>query len=404
MTNYNRRLPFLGVLALICLLAVSSRPASAQVVFGSVVGNVTDGTGAAIPGASIKITLTVTNDSRTMQTNELGGYTIATVTPGIYQVEITKEGFRAFFAQNVLVNPNNIVRVDAQLQVGAVSERLEVSATAALLQTDRADIHAEVTAQDLTTLPQANRTYSGLLELVPGTTPPAGQLSGGTNNPSKSMTFSFNGTGTSAGTVRIEGVNALNFWSTSAQSFVPSIEAIQNVNVATNSNDAEQGLAGGASVNVQLKSGSNSTHGGLYWYHSNSATEANNFFANAQGIGKPPHLVNNNPGGFIGGRVIKDKLFYFGSYEGDYLRGAESGLLSIPGPIQLSGNMSGSSTPIYDPATGTPDGKDRTPFPGSIIPTSRIDPVVKKIIPNIPATNQPGVINNYYLNRGTLYN
>src|SRR5260221_37367 len=330
MTNYNRRLPFLGVLALVCLLALSSQPASAQVVFGSVVGNVTDGTGAAIPGAGIKITMTVTNDSRTMQTNELGSYTIATVTPGIYQVEITKEGFRAFFAQNVLVNPNNIVRVDAQLQVGAVSERLEGSATAALLQTDRADIHAEGTAQDLTTLPQANRTYSGLLELVPGTTPPAGQLSGGTNNPSKSMTFSFNGTGTSAGTVRIEGVNALNFWSTSAQSFVPSIEAIQNVNVATNSNDAEQGLAGGASVNVQLKSGSNSTHGGLYWCHSNSATEANNFFANAQGIGKPPHLVNKNPGGFIGGRVIKDKRFCFGSYEGNYLRGAERGSLSTP--------------------------------------------------------------------------
>src|SRR6266481_408523 len=195
--------------------------------------------------------MTVTNDSRTMQTNELGGYTIATVTPGTYQVEITKEGFRAFFAQNVLVNPNNIVRVDAQLQVGAVSERLEVSATAALLQTDRADIHAEVTAQDLTTLPQANRTYSGLLELVPGTTPPAGQLSGGTNNPSKSMTFSFNGQGTSAAAVRIEGVSAMNPWVVGYTTFVPSVEAIQNVNVVTNAADAEQALAEGASVNVR---------------------------------------------------------------------------------------------------------------------------------------------------------
>src|SRR5258708_17799687 len=178
--------------------------------------------------------MTVTNDSRTMQTNEFGSYTIATVTPGIYQVEIAKEGFRAFFAQTVLVSPNTIVRVDGQLQVGAVSERLEVSATAALLQTDRADIHAEVTAQDLTTLPQANRTYSGLLELVPGTTPPAGQLSGGTNNPSKSLTFSFNGPGTSAGTLRIEGGNALNFWGTSRQPFVPSLERTRPPHRATN--------------------------------------------------------------------------------------------------------------------------------------------------------------------------
>ncbi len=394
----------LGMLALISFLGLFPESATAQVAFGSVVGNVTDASGGAIPGASVKITLVQTNDSRTVETNEAGGYTIATVTPGLYLVEITKEGFRSFVASSVLVNPNNVVRVDAPLQVGALSERVEVAATAAILQTDRADIHAEVTSQALTELPQPNRTYSGLLELVPGTTPPAGQLSGGTNNPSKSMTFSFNGTGTSAATVRIEGVNALNFWNTNAQSYVPSIEAIQNVNVATNANDAEQGLAGGASVNVQLKSGTNDMHGGLYWYNSTSATEANNFFANAQGIKKPPHLVDNNPGGFMGGRVIKDKLFYFGSYEGSYQRSAESGVQSIPGAIQLSGDLSGSPTPIYDPATGTLDGKNRSPFPGNIIPSNRIDPVVKKIIPNIPATNQPGVVNNYYVNRAVLYN
>ena len=363
-----------GLLVLAILLALASRLSDAQVVSGSIVGNVTDTSGSAIPGAVVKITSIQTNDSRTAETNETGGYTIATVTPGTYRVEISKEGFRVFLVPNVLVNPNNVVRVDGQLQVGAISERVEVTAVAAALQTDRADIHAEVTTRDLTELPQPNRTYSGLLELVPGTTPPAGQLNGGTNNPSKSMTFSFNGTGTSAGTVRIEGVNALNFWSTSAQSFVPSIEAIQNVNVATNSNDAEQGLAGGASVNVQLKSGTNDLHGGLYWYNSTSATEANNFFSRAN---KPPHLVDNNPGGFVGGRIIKDKLFYFGSYEGDYTRSAESGILSIPNAIQLSGDLSGSNTPIYDPKTGTPDGKNRSPFEGNMIPSSRIDPVVK---------------------------
>src|SRR5262249_22732750 len=148
--------------------------------------------------------------------------------------------------------------------------------------------------------------------------------------PSKSMTFSFNGSGTSASVVRIEGVNASNFWSTSAQSFVPSVEAIQNVNVATSAADAEQGQAAGASVNLQLKGGANDTHGGVYWYHANSATSANNFFANKNGFSKPPHLVNNNAGGFLGGRVIRDKLFYFGSYEGDFNHDADSGTLSIP--------------------------------------------------------------------------
>src|SRR5690349_18942275 len=110
---FNRQLPLWGALT-IFLLMIFSRPAGAQVAFGSVVGNVTDASGGAMPGASVKITLILTNDVRTVETNELGGYTISTVTPGTYKVEITKEGFRAFAAPNILVNPNNVVRVDAQ--------------------------------------------------------------------------------------------------------------------------------------------------------------------------------------------------------------------------------------------------------------------------------------------------
>src|SRR5712692_2624237 len=149
MLIYNGRLPLWGELAVVCLLALSSQSANAQVVSGSMVGNVTDASGGAIAGANVKITLVQTNDSRTVQTNEAGGYTIATVTAGAYRVEITKEGFRAFSAPDILVNPNNVVRVDAQLQVGAVTESVEVNATTAVLQTDRADIHAEVTTQHL---------------------------------------------------------------------------------------------------------------------------------------------------------------------------------------------------------------------------------------------------------------
>src|ERR1700736_3558283 len=136
-------------LAVICLFALNIPSANAQVAFGSMVGSVTDASGSAIPGATVKITLIQTNDSRSVETNEAGGYTIATVTPGVYQVEITKEGFRSFVAPNILVNPNNVVRVDAPLQVGALSERVEVAAEASILQTDRADIHAEVTSKDL---------------------------------------------------------------------------------------------------------------------------------------------------------------------------------------------------------------------------------------------------------------
>ncbi|MES1256860.1 MAG: hypothetical protein ABUS51_00460, partial [Acidobacteriota bacterium] len=302
---------------------------------------------------------------------------------------------------------NNVVRVDVQMTVGATSETVEVTAQAAALQTDRGDVHAEISTEDLQQLPQPNRTYSGLLEMVPGAAPPGGQLAGGTNNPSKSMSFSFNGSGTTAPTVRIEGINSINLWVRSYQSYVPSIEAIQDVNVATNANDAEQGMAGGASVNVILKSGSNSVHGGAYIYNQDSAFEANNFFSNASGVSKPPHLVDNNAGAFIGGHIIKNKLFYFGSYEGDYARYANSGVLSLPPPVELGGNFSSSPNPIYDPLTGNADGTGKTAFAGNIIPMSRISPVTMKIIPNIPATNigSPSLIaNNFFINDANIYN
>jgi carboxypeptidase family protein/TonB-dependent receptor-like protein len=401
------RLLLSAMLALVCLLTLGSRPIGAQTAFGSMVGNVTDASGGFVSGATVKITLIATNDTRSVVTDAAGAYTISTVTPGTYRVEISRQGFRIFVASDILVNMNNAIRVDAQLEVGALSERVEVTTTTtAQLQTERADVHAEIASDSLLEMPQPNRTYEGLLELVPGTAPPAGQLAGGTNNPSKSMTFAFNGTGTAGGTVRIEGINAINLWNTSAQSYVPSIEAIQNVNVATNANDAEQGLAGGASVNVMLKSGSNQTHGGVYEYNTDSAFEANNFFSNASGISKPPLLVDNNAGGFVGGHIIKNKLFYFGSYEGDFNHSANSGVLSLPNAAQLSGNMSLSGTPIYDPNSGNPDGTGKTPFPGNIIPASRFDPVVLKIIPNIPATNVGGaaVVNNFYINDANVYN
>jgi hypothetical protein len=165
-------------------VVLCGQPAHGQVEFGSLVGNVTDTSGGVVSGAAVKITLTTTNDTRSVLTDSAGTYTISTVTPGKYRVEISREGFSSFVATDVLVNQNNVVRVDAQLPVGAVTERVEVTTTAAAqLQTDRADVHAEISTQNLIDLPQPNRTYLGLLEMVPGVTPPGGQLSGGTNNP-----------------------------------------------------------------------------------------------------------------------------------------------------------------------------------------------------------------------------
>jgi Carboxypeptidase regulatory-like domain/TonB dependent receptor len=389
----------------LCLPLFSSIQAKAQTLYGSVVGTVTDNTGAAVPDANVVITDTQTNDARTVVTDNGGVYTVSTVPPGNYLVAITKQGFEGYKAKGVEVTANNVVRVDAQLQVGTVSQTVEVqSAVAAQLQTDTADVHTEISSSALETVPQATKTYEGILNQVPGVVPPGGQLSGGTNNPSKSMQFAANGTGVQGPNVRIEGVSATNPWVQQYTSFVPSTEAIQSVNVVTNSPDAEQGLSGGPSVTVQLRSGSNGIHGAFYEWNITNATEARGFFQLP--TQKAAHLVDNDTGGWVSGPIIRDKLFYFAGYEGDFIHQGYSGVISVPTPQMLSGDLSGSSQPVYDPNTGNADGSGRTPFPGNKIPQDRISPVAKIMIPYVPApnTNLTGIVNNFAVVQATVYN
>ncbi len=388
-----------------CIPVFSSIQAKAQTLYGSVVGTVTDNTGAAVPGATVVVTETQTNDARTVVTDNGGVYTISTVPPGNYQVVITKQGFEGYKTKGIDVTANNVVRVDAQLQVGTVSQTVEVqSAVAAQLQTDTADVHTEISSHALETTPQATRSYQGILNQVPGMVPPGGQLSGGTNNPSKSMQFAANGTGVQGPNVRIEGVSATNPWVQQYTSFVPSVESIQSINVVTNSPDAEQGLSGGPSVTVQLRSGSNGIHGAFYEYNINNATESRTFFQPV--TQKAPHLVDNDTGGWVSGPIIRDKLFYFAGYEGDFINQGYTGTISVPTPQMLSGDLSGSPTPIYDPATGNANGTGRTPFPGNKIPESRISSVAKIMIPYVPPpnTNLSGIQSNFAVVQKTTYN
>jgi hypothetical protein len=321
----------------------------------------------------------------------------------VYKLTVSKAAFGGYTNPRVEVASNTIARVDIEMKVGDVTEQIEVRTDNALLQTDRADVHTQLSAETFQNAPQPTRTYQGVLNLVPGMVPPGGQLAGGTNNPSKSMQFAANGTGTQGPNVRIEGVSATNPWVQQYTTFVPSTEAIESVNVVTNSPDAEQGLSGGPAVTVQLKSGTNQMHGSLYEQNVNNYTEARNFFQPAGQA--PPHLVDNTVGGTLGGHLIKDKLFYFGSYEGSFTRASLAGIISVPTPAMLRGDMSASTTPIYDPATGNPTtGIGKTQFAGNIIPASRINPVTAKLIPNIPAPNLPGTVNNYSVIQGTSYN
>ncbi len=398
--NSSRRISLVG-LAIVLTSTVVERKAVAQVLFGTIVGNITDASGAAVPEALVNVVESQTGDSRHTLTNASGVYTISTVSAGNYRLVVEKAGFKSFEANNVSVHQGDAVRVDAQLQIGAAAEKVEVNEDTAALQTDRADVHSNISSQSLLELPQPTRTYEGLLEMVPGISPPGGILLGGTNNPSKTMEFSGNGGGFYSVNVRIEGVSAQNAWGSGAtSSFAPSVEAIQSVNVVTGSPDSEQGM-GAVSVLVQLKSGTNATHGAAFLYNIDSAFEARNFFSTAS---TPNHLVDNIAGGSVGGHIIKDKMFYFVSYDGDFTHQSVPLIVSVPLPAMLAGNFSASPNPIYQPNTGTATGTGKTPFPGNIIPQSMISPQLQPILSNVPLPNLPGTLNNYGTNFASLYN
>jgi hypothetical protein len=395
---------FLTLIMLIGLLETT--PAGAQTLYGSIVGTVSDPSGAVVTDAVIKATQTETNETRTAATNSTGVYTLSTIPPGTYVVSISKPGFGLFEARDIDVTINTTVRIDAKLTIAQQSpETIKVVANKSELQTDRADVRGAVSDGELQQVPQPNRTYEGLIGVLPGVAPPITN-SGGTNNPARSMIISANGTSANGTNVTIDGVSATNPWVQFFSTAVPSSDAIETVNVVTGASSADQGAVNGAAIRVQIRSGSNSFHGSAYWYNENNATKAKPYFQPA--TTRKPKYIDNDAGGTLGGPIVKDKLFFFGSYEGDFLRQAFGAYYTLPTPDMASGIIA-SSTPIFDPDTGNPDGSGRIAFPQDsagnyIISSSRISLISQKLIAQIPAGVPNGVFaNNIFINTPYRY-
>ncbi|HEX3435892.1 MAG TPA: TonB-dependent receptor [Pseudacidobacterium sp.] len=384
---------------------VVTNGANAQTLYGSIVGTVTDASGALVADAAVKATQTETNETRLTATNSNGAYALWTLPAGIYMISISKLGFSTFEAGTIDLTINTTIRVDAKLKVGAQSETIRVSSNNVDLQTDRADVHGVVSGDYLQQLPQPTRTYEGLIGLLPGVTPPKAS-SGGTNNPVRSMEINVNGTSASGTNVSIDGVSATNAWVQFYSTAVPSTEAIEAVNVVTASSSADQGAMSGAGIRVQIRTGTNAFHGSAYWYNENNELKAKPYF---QPVGtKKPKYIDNDAGGTLGGPMIKDKLFFFGSYEGDFLRQAAGSYYTLPTP-DMAGGILASPTPIFDPATGNPDGSGRTPFAQDsagnyVIPSYRISSISQMLIAQIPSGVPNGVFaNNIYINTAFSY-
>jgi hypothetical protein len=377
-------------------IALSAPAAKAQVLYGSLLGNVTDPAGVAMPGVACTLTNTATGKSSKVETDDTGLYQFRNLVGGSYDLQLSKSGFAVTARKGILLTINNVSRLDLAMQLGSVSESVQVSAQSTALQTDRAEVRHEVNARTLENVPMPpGRNYQQSLILLPGFTPPSNQNSE-VANPSRSLSYNSNGTSRSSNNIRVDGTGTNGIWIPQNASYIPALESIETVSVVTNSFDAEQGLAGGSEVNVQIKSGTNALHGSAFEFHNDNSLQAKRFF---QPVGKAKSkTIFNQFGGTLGGPIKRDKLFYFASYERSADHRGQDGLATVPTAAIRAGDLSGSTVPIYDPATGAADGGGRTPFPGYIIPPARMDPIAVKLAKMTPLPNYGGnaLTNNYY--------
>ncbi len=385
-------------LLFVCLLAVClAGPACSQVLYASLVGTVEDQSGAVVPQATVTATNVATNQSYSDKSDSGGRYDITNVLPGTYTIKVTATGFRTLLQNDVIVTINTVTRQDLKLQVGQVSEQVTVEAQAVQLQTDKSDVHTEIGSQAIENLPLTRyRNYQQLINLVPGSTPASFQNSS-TDTPGKAMQTHINGANAQNNNTRLDGAQNINVWLPHHVAYVAPADTIETVNVSTDAFDAEQGMAGGAAVTVITKSGTNDLHGSGFAFYDNQHLKARNFFQKP-GTDKPFGDTNID-GGTIGGRIIKNRLFFFGGWERTRERnGAVYTNASLPTADQRAGDFSKYTTLIYDPLTGDPaTGAGRAAFVGNLIPGNRITKQALAFQSLIPLPNNgTGTTSNYF--------
>jgi hypothetical protein len=400
---------------LAALLVVSSA-AHAQVLYGSITGNVADTTGAFLPGVSVQARNVGTGVAKTAVTDERGAYVFSDLLPGDYDVVFELSGFTRLSHKGARVDTNAVRRVDATLNVSAVSESVEVTAATQALQTDRADLHITQTSEQVSNLPLSGtlgRNYQSLMQVVPGAVIVRTENGGGEANsvagsPQRSISFSANGVSGWNNQTRIDGSPVQYVWLPTNTAYVPSPEAIEEVSIVTNSYTAEVGMAGGAAVNVVVKSGTNNYRGTGWIYDTDATLRARNVF---QTTPDNPKNIVMQYGGNTGGRIVRDKLFYFFNAEKSTQRVAPGSRLLSIAPANLRPGAGGGvvfpmpsegGAIIYDPASN-PDPALRTPFPDNTIPANRIDQAARYLTDRLPATTGPGYVNNVTTTGATTY-
>jgi hypothetical protein len=363
------------VLISLAFLAPESRAQT-----GTIYGRIDDPSGAAVTGASVIVKSVQTNQTRTGTTDQQGVYTFALLPVGLYNIGVEVSGFKPHERKGVELQVEEKLRVDFQLELGQVTESIVVSTQAPQIDTASSTLGKVVEERRIVDLPLNGRNFLQLGLLQPGVAPPVPNIdvvgSGLNNAPGgTSVSFAVNGMRITSNNHLLDGVNNVEPMSGAAM-LVPSVDALQEFRILTNSYSAEFGRSGGSVVTVVTKSGTNEYHGSAFEFLRNDIFDARNFFAPAV-----PALKQNQFGGTIGGPIVKDRTFFFGSYEGFRQRKGIATSTTVPSLRVRQGDFSQEAVKPRDPLTGQR-------FPGDIIPPGRIDPVSASLLKLWPEPNQ----------------
>lgn len=416
-TTWLRVALLLGVSILVTLFLV--RPMRAQVLYGSVTGTVTDQSGAVVPSAQVTVTNDATGLKRQTTTDAAGNYRVLDLPQGNYTIEVTASGFKPLKIANVSVVIGQVNAKDLQLQVGTATQEVMVEESAVVLQTQKADVHTEITGYAVQNLPLSTyRNFQATELLAPGVFSTSGISNSYPNSvadtPERSFEIYSSGLPAHDNTTRVDGATNIFIWLPDHMLVVPPQESIAEVNVQTSNYDVEKGLTAGAAMDVVTKSGTNQLHGSFYAFHTDNALNARNWYNRSFNTG-----VLNNDGVTVGGPIKKNKLFFFANWDGTWQHTAEGFTDTVPTDDMKAGDFSaylgapvagvnvctteGGSVQlqqgmVFDPTTGNADGTGRCVFSSAgklnVIPANRLNAgamAFNKLIPE-PNTNL-GVIN-----------
>src|SRR5436305_13689999 len=395
------RFVLLFCLASLLTVFVIPLPMHGQAVYGSISGTVTDNNGAVVPNAAVTVTNVRKGTSYKTTTNDSGNYTVTHSIPDIYNVRVEAPNFNAADIKGLQVSVDTIVRADAQLAVGNVSQSVEVTAEAPQLQTERADVATIFNERSVEQLPVFNRNFTNFLLLSPGTTKMAWSHAS-SENPQGSQQIFVNGQQFAGTAYELDGTDnqdpilgiiVVN----------PNLDSVSETKITSQNYDAEFGKAIAGIVTAQTKSGSNSFHGSAFEFRRSDALQARDPFTQFQKdpITKRfiPSTLWNQFGGSVGGPILKDKLFFFGDYQGTREKTGNSFFETVPTNLvrstclsgaacNLSEYLNGGQNQIYQPGTATP-------FAGNIIPAGQISPQAVALLKQLPAPTTSGTVNNY---------